>query len=135
MLTENDIVDKLAKFLKRNGYEIEQKLTTNQTGIDLIVKNQFEEVYIEAKGETSALQSSKRYGLPFNRNQVKAHIAVAILATMKVITSKPSEGITKVGIALPDNEDHRSVINEIMPALKKLEIKLYWISNTTVKIE
>ena len=135
MLTENDIVEKLAEFLQKNGYEIEQKLTTNQTGIDIIAENDFEKIYIEAKGETSASKTSKRFGLPFNRNQVKSHISVALLATMIVISSKPSGIKTKVGIALPDNEEHRRVINKIIPALKKLDIKLYWVSNTTIKIE
>lgn len=90
MLRENDIVEKLAEFLQNNGYEIEQKLTTNQTGIDIIAENDFGKIYIEAKGETSASKTSKRYGLPFNRNQVKSHISVALLATMNVISSKPS---------------------------------------------
>ncbi|WP_203296525.1 hypothetical protein [Luteirhabdus pelagi] len=135
MLTENDIVEKLADYLKTNGYVIEQKLTTNQTGIDLIAENNSEKLYIEAKGETSSLKTSNRYGKPFNRNQVKSHIGVALLATMRVITSKPAGNRTKVGIALPDNEEQRRVISQIIDALKQLEIKIYWVTNDTITIE
>ena len=135
MLTENDIIENLAYYLKSNGYVIEQKLSTNQPGIDLIAENNSEKLYIEAKGETSALKTSNRYGNPFNRNQVKTHIGVALLATMRVITSQPAGNRTKVGIALPDNEEQRRVISEIINALKQLEIKIYWVTNDTITIE
>jgi hypothetical protein len=135
MLTENDIVKMVVDFLKTNGYQISQCLTTTQQGIDIIAENESENLYIEAKGETSASNTSKRYGLPFNRNQIKSHISVALLATMKVISNLPSGNRTKVGIALPDTDEQRLVINEIIPALKKLDIRIYWVSQTQIKIE
>lgn len=135
MLTENDIVEKVTDFLKANGYRIIQSLNTNQQGVDIIAETEFEKLYIEAKGETSALKTSKRFGLPFNRNQVKAHISVALLATMKIISSLPAGNKTKVGIALPDIESHRQVIKKITPALKKLNIKIYRVSKTKIQTE
>lgn len=135
MLTENDIVEKLTNFLETKGYRIIQSLTTNQPGIDIIAETEFEKLYIEAKGETSASKTSNRFGLAFNRNQIKSHISVALLATMKVISSLPAGNKTKVGIALPDTEGQRQVINQIIPALKKLEIRIYWVSATQIKIE
>ena len=135
MLTENDIVEKVTDFLEKKGYRITQSLTTNQQGIDIIAETESETLYIEAKGETSSVETSKRYGLPFNRNQVKSHISVALLATMKVISSLPSGNKTKVGIALPDTSEQRIVINKIIPALNKLDIRIYWVSQTNVKIE
>ena len=135
MQTENDIVEKVTDFLKTKGYRITQSLSTNQKGIDIIAETEFETLYIEAKGETSSVETSKRFGLPFNRNQIKSHISVALLATMKVISSLPSGKKTKVGIALPDTKEQRIVINEIIPALKKLEIRIYWVSQTKIEIE
>lgn len=70
MLTENDIVENLSKFLKLKGYTISQQLTTNQTGIDIIAENESEKLYIEAKGETSSKETSNRFGKPFNRKLV-----------------------------------------------------------------
>ncbi|CAL2082986.1 conserved hypothetical protein [Tenacibaculum dicentrarchi] len=135
MLTENDIVEKVTDFLETKGYRITQSLTTNQQGIDIIAETESETLYIEAKGETSSVETSKRFGLPFNRNQIKSHISVALLATMKVISSLPSGNKTKVGIALPDTEEQRIVINKINPALKKLDIRIYWVSRTKVIVE
>ncbi|WP_375324048.1 hypothetical protein [Flagellimonas sp. GZD32] len=135
MLTENEIVEKVADFLESRGYLIKQRLTTNQQGIDLIAESQNEKLYIEAKGETSALKTSSRYGQPFNRSQVKSHIGLALWATMKVISSEPAGKKTKAGIALPDNKEHRKVIEIIYPALKKLGIKLFWVTKSHVTIE
>jgi len=135
MLTENDIVEKVTDFLERKGYRITQSLTTNQQGIDIIAETESETLYIEAKGETSSVETSKRFGLPFNRNQIKSHISVALLATMKVISSLPSGNKTKVGIALPDTKEQRIVINKIIPALHKLDIRIFWVTKTNVKIE
>lgn len=47
----------------------------------------------------------------------------------------PAENKTKVGIALPDTEEQRIVINKIIPALNKLDIRIYWVTKTQVKIE
>jgi len=135
MLTENQIVKKVTEFLKRKGYKIKQSLNTTQKGIDIIAQNNSEEIYIEAKGETSSLKNSKRYGEPFNKNQVKIHISAALLATIKVISKKPSGDKTKTGIALPDNNEHRSIIHEIKPILKKLDIQIFWVDNTKILVE
>lgn len=135
MLTENDIVEKVTDFLEKKGYQIIQSLTTNQHGIDIIAENETEKLYIEAKGETSASKTSNRFGLAFNGNQVKSHISVALLATMKVISNMPAGNKTKVGIALPDIESQRQVINQIIPALKKLDIRIYWVSQNNIRIE
>ncbi|MFT5970769.1 MAG: hypothetical protein ACI8ZO_001286 [Flavobacteriales bacterium] len=135
MLTENEIVDKVADFLKTKGYRIRQKRTTNQQGVDIIAETNFETLYIEAKGETSSVETSKRFGLPFNRNQVKTHISVALLATMEVISRQPEGDKRKVGIALPDTVEQRIVINQIIPALNKLDIKIFWVTNNSVKVE
>lgn len=110
-------------------------MNTNQHGIDIIAETEFEKLYIEAKGETSASKTSNRFGLAFNRNQVKSHISVALLATMKVLSSLPAGIKTKVGIALPDIKSQRQVINQIIPTLKKLDIRIYWVSKTQIKIE
>ncbi|KSA11550.1 hypothetical protein I600_3874 [Maribacter dokdonensis DSW-8] len=135
MLTENEIVEKVADFLEIKGYNIKQFLQTNQRGIDIIAEKENEVLYVEAKGETSATKTTKRFGKPFDRNQVKSHISVALLATMKVISSKPNGNNTKVGIALPDNDEHRKVIKKIIPALNQLDIILFWVTKDNVKIE
>lgn len=135
MLTENDVVQKIVEYLKNEDYTILQSLTTSQARIDVIAENQFEKIHIEAKDETSSYKSSKRFGLPFNRKQVKTHISVALLATMKVISNPPDGSRTKVGLALPETKEQKEIISKIKTALNKLEIRIYWVNQRGVKIE
>lgn len=72
MLSENDVIQLVCAELEQNGYIIEQKLSTNQTGIDIIAISP-DGVFcgVEAKGATSSKINSSRYGEGFNTSQVK----------------------------------------------------------------
>ncbi len=131
MLTENHIVKKMTEHLKADGHEILQSLSTDQKGIDIISQKDGLKMYVEAKGETSSREGSKRFGKPFSKNQVGTHIAVAILASMKSL-AKYSKN-SRVAIALPDNQDHRTMIGLISPVLKKTAIEIYFVSEITVE--
>lgn len=135
MLTENDVVNTLTQYLISAGYQIRQNLSTKEKGVDVIAENGLEVLYVEAKGETSSLQNSKRYGRPFNKNQIKTHISVAILASLQIISKLPSRAKTRVVIALPDTPEQRLVINQISSTLKRLELRIYWVSNNVVIVE
>ena len=132
MLTENDIIDVLKSHLEKSGYKIIQSHRTNEKGIDLIVENESEVLYIEAKGETSSKSYTSRYGKPFNNNQIKSHVSRAILASMQVLTTEHSKKKTKTAIALPDTIGHRKLVNSIMEGLNKLGIKVFWVSEGIV---
>jgi len=135
MLTENDVVRILGNYLKAEGYEIIQSLTTSEKGFDIVAKINGVTLYIEAKGETSSKENTKRYGQPFSKNQVKTHVAVAILASMKVL-SKVDHKPKEVAIALPNNENHRDLIESIKPTIKKAGIKVFLVGkNSVAKIE
>lgn len=135
MLTENDIVESVSQFLKSKNYDIIQSLKTNEQGIDIIAKEGNELLFIEAKGETSSVKTSKRYGLPFTRNQIRNHISVAIFACMKVITKNQGQQNVKVGIALPDTKIQREILNSVLPALKSMKILIYWVGESEVIVE
>jgi len=131
MLTEGDVIEKLAKYLEKNDYEVLQKLKTSEKGIDIIAQKNEKILYVEAKGETSSRDGSRRRGLPFTKNQIKTHVGVAILASMKVLASKP-EKTTRVAIALPDNKDHRDLIKLIESVLKKAGIDVYMVGDKSI---
>lgn len=128
MLTENDIVNILAEYLVKEGYTINQSLTTLQTGIDLIAENSKEVLYVEAKGETSSKEGTNRYGSSFSSNQIKSHVSRAILSSMIVLQENPSGSKTKVAIALPDNLGHRNLVLKVLKPLKSISIIVFLIS-------
>jgi hypothetical protein len=128
MLTENDVVDKMETYFLELGCLIDKKCTTVQKGIDLIIaKPDGGKIYLEAKGETSARDGSKRHGKPFNNSQVHDHVASAIFSTLKNI-NKYSKHNSEFWIALPDTRLHRTKINVVSLSLKKLDIKVVFVS-------
>lgn len=129
MLSENDIVNALSDYLKRNGYKVHQALNTLEKGIDIIAENAKEVLHIEAKGETSSVESSARYGKAFNSTQIKSHVSRAILASLLVLHKKPAGQKTKVGIALPDTIGHRDLIMCIYKPLQTLGLRIYFVSS------
>ena len=111
MLTENDVVDAVCSYLSHMDYVINQKLTTTQTGIDIIATNSRGiKCYVEAKGATSSKRESSKFGKEFSLSQVKVHIGVALVAAFKVVNQFPnSESL----IALPNNSTHKSLIDKM----------------------
>ena len=124
MLTENDVVRKVTAYLEDDGYKILQSLSTLDKGVDIIAEKDGQKLYIEAKGATSSKEDSNRFGKGFNKNQVKIHIAMAILASMKVLSIK---GHAKAAIALPDNQAHREIVKDIKNSLNTLSISVFWV--------
>lgn len=136
MLTENDVVLAVVKYLKKNGFEILSQATTIQRGIDIKAKDKKSEVhlFIEAKGATSSKPKTKRFGKPFNNNQIESHVSRAILKLMKITSNIPTNQKIKVAIALPDNEGHRKLIKKIYPSLTRLKIGVFWVKDN-LKVE
>jgi hypothetical protein len=135
MMTENDVIAAVCNKLEDMDFEIRQKLHTSEPGIDIIAVKDTFTLMIEAKGETSALETSSRYGKSFNQNQIKNHVGKALLAASKLISKYPDSSLHGIAIALPDNHGHRKVIGEIEYALKKLGVYVFWVKDSnTVEI-
>lgn len=126
MLTENDVVEAVSLYLIKNGYEIKQKLTTIQTGIDIVAMNPDGiHCYIEAKGATSSKSESLRYGKEFNQSQVKTHVGMALVAAFKLMNEFPK---AEVMIALPNNTNHKTLITNMAIPISKSGVKVLLVS-------
>lgn len=135
MLTENDVIAATCNELQSVGFEIIQSLHTSEKGIDIIAQKERLTLYVEAKGETSATETTKRFGKPFNQNQIESHVSRALLTISKIITQKQGT-LFKVAIALPDNEGHRKVIKQIKSVLCTLQVTVIWVAdNENVSME
>lgn len=133
MISENEVIETVAKHLKEDGWTIIQKLTTSQKGIDLIASKENRTLYVEAKGGTSSLKSSSRYGKPFDGNQAKSHIGAALWKIGQTMTERPDG---EFALALPNETTHRLLINEVKSMLLKLNLKIYWVDlNNKIEIE
>ena len=134
MLNENDIVQILTEYLKKNSYKIIQSLTTDEKGVDIIADNLLnnQRLYVEVKGETSSKSYTNRFGKSFSGGQIRNHISRAVFASMVILSSKPAGDKTKVAIALPVTDGHKKEIETIAKALKTLHIKVFWVNEDGV---
>jgi len=134
MLNENHVTEILAMYFIKNKHVIVDKLTTVQRGIDLIVRDEKGvNTYIEIKGETSASVTSKRYGKPFDSDQINNHVGRALLATFKAMNKYTSDN-DRFAIAFPDTGGHEKVMSNIKSVLDKLNVTIYLVSDKGVKI-
>jgi hypothetical protein len=128
MLTENEVIDAVCKFLTAKGFQIVQRRSTQETGDDLVAERTRPErlrISIEAKGETSAREKSARFGSGFNTAQISVHVAEAVYRALAVLSRNEGE---HAGIALPVTLHHKRRIDSIRPLLKKLDVAIFWVN-------
>lgn len=128
MLTENEIVQTLAEYLRQNGYRIDNQLTTLEQGVDLEATHTAtgRRLLIEAKGGTSSKETTARFGKPFSQNQAKSHVSVAFYCAAKMLQKYAPEAAL-VALAFPDDRNHRGFVEAIGAALNKLEVAVYFV--------
>jgi hypothetical protein len=124
LLTETQIVLLLQRHLENKKHVCVCK-TGYQHGFDIEARNGNQVILIEAKGAKANKHEKKSNSKIFSRNQVKTHLAVAVL---KAINMKRENINATVGIAHPDTDRIREFVDPIIPFLKKLSIKHYWVS-------
>ena len=128
MLNENDVVAIVERLLCEAGWTILQRSNTAQTGPDLEAKHPTSArlLYVEAKGATSARPGSPRYSKPFDRSQVRDHVANAFYVAAKV----PDEHVS--AIAVPRTPLHEEFLEAIRRALVTLKIAVLWVGEDKV---
>ena len=133
MLTESEVIASVCRFLKKNRFPITRFSPETEHGIDIqaIAPDGKTKVSIEAKGETSSMSHTNRYGQGFSSSQVVDHVAKAVYCAARDV----SAGLL-AGVALPKNQRHVDCVQKILRALKKLRIEVFWVlPNKKVEIE
>ncbi|MBN1860481.1 MAG: hypothetical protein JW840_03365 [Candidatus Thermoplasmatota archaeon] len=131
MLDENDIVKLLVTYLEKNGYSNIRHAGTSEHGYDIIAEKNNRHLYVEAKGQTSSKEHTKRWGKEFTPNQKMDHVAKAIYKAMKTRNEKTG---SEIAIALPSDDVHRDLIMKVLPSLKTLDIEVYLVSEKNIEL-
>lgn len=123
MLTENEVVEAVCGYLSRS-WKIVSRCETNQRGHDIEARREEVTLRVEAKGGTSSKRGTRRHGKPFTANQVRDHVAKAILVALEV-----RQDGHRAGIALPDDplRRHRRVVERVAEVLRRLDIVVFWV--------
>lgn len=122
-LYEDDVVRAVMEHLESEGWTIDSFALSHQHGDDIVACRGVQRLVVEAKGDGSSKTTTARFGKPFTRNQVKTHVAVAVVRAMRVT----SAGAARAAVALPGSEFHRVEIERIAPALQQLGIQVFWV--------
>lgn len=131
MLTENDVIEAVCAFLTEHGWATVSTANTRQRGDDIIAEKNKHRLLIEAKGGTSSKEQTARFGVSFNLGQVRTHVAVAVLRSLRVV----SLGRDIAALAFPDNDHHRAEVDLVRPALvERLGVVLFWVDETTRQV-
>lgn len=128
MLTEDEVIDAVSKYLVSQRWHILSRATAIQRGDDLVAKREDVQLIIEAKGGGSSKAGTARYGMAFNSGQVFDHVAKAVLKALRVV----SAGSAQAGIALPDDPFHRKEVALVEEALQRLGILVFWVDDSRV---
>ena len=124
-LTENETVKILANYLKKNGWVITKLCLGRERGNDITASKSNKTLVVEAKGAKPNDDTPGRKKEYFSSGQIKIHHGEAIV---KILEEKYKNPAYQFAIAHPDDEDIRKSIGHLIPFLKKLDIKHYWVS-------
>jgi hypothetical protein len=124
-LNEDRVIELTAMTLQKQKHSLLAKCLTSEHGVDLeTLAPSGKRWLIEAKGETSARKASRRYGKPFNGNQVSVHVSRAFYQAASLRCQFPNDG---VALALPCEPAHQKRIEAISSALSELAIDVIWV--------
>jgi hypothetical protein len=127
MLTESKVIAATCSFLRSKGFTITKALLETEHGIDIegLAPDRKTKFSIEAKGETSSKPTTARFGKPFDSKQVFDHVSKAFYCAAR----DRSLGLM-AGMALPHNAAHLKCVENILPALNKLGIEVFWVRSS-----
>jgi hypothetical protein len=138
MLTEPVVLSLLRRFLKARGYTNIVVVNGRTHGDDLRAtppKGSFT-LHVEAKGQTSSIESSSRFGRPFSHAQIRDHMATAIYKALCMRSQSTPGAKRRIALALPDIPSKRNVYAPVASALRELDIGVFWIApDRSVKFE
>ena len=123
--TENQVIESLKIALISRGWKIVAFATTMEHGVDLHAPRSGKTLRIEAKGNTSSKEGSKRYGELQKPNQHFIQVATALLKCAELKSAEPE---AYVAIAVPLHSRMQGRIERIEPVLKAADLAVLWVA-------
>lgn len=129
-MDENQVIESVCKHLSASGFVVDQRLRTNERGIDIRAdhKSKKYRLVAEAKGSTSSLPGSKRYGMPYISSQVFDRVAKGTYTCISLRESYPKKA-DRVVLAVPRSELFSRYLDPILPTLKRCRIEVWYVSS------
>ena len=105
-MDENGTIQALEAHLATHEYVFESRCHTTQRGTDLVMTGPGKRIVIEAKGNTSSREGSKRFKKPFTDSQCADHFSRAFYTACKMrdAVEDKDKGTVRVAIGLGYSE-------------------------------
>jgi hypothetical protein len=127
-MNENQVIEALKKHLLARGYAFVSECSTTMQGIDLVMKKDNHEIWVEAKGDTSSREGSSRFGMKFNDQQCNDHFSRAFFKSCQMRDeAKRSKKDTRIAIAFAHTKHYQKYCDRTNETRKELGIGLFWI--------
>lgn len=131
-LNENEVSREVVKYLNTLGYTA-RSLTAGQQGIDIAAfhPETHHRWAIEAKGATSSMENSARFGAPSSNATAYRAVAHGLLTAVSWTNINEFKD-TSIGLALPNDEYFNPWLDNIESACSVLGIVLFRVSRGCV---
>ena len=127
MLYEDDVITAVKGHLKKRGWRIISTASAHpkQRGHDILAEKDGATLAVEAKGATSSDPKSARRGQEFDPAQKRSHVSRALYTVASIV----STGKHQAALAVPSDDGHRKLIDDIAPALAALNVTVFLVKN------
>jgi hypothetical protein len=130
-MTEDEVVLRLKSFLEEQGWSVDSRYCLGFThGIDIEAHKGNQILMVEAKGARANDSAASRRREHFDSGQIKTHFGKAIV---KILEDKFRNPNASFAIAHPDDTSIKKAIGHLIPFLKPLGIRHYWVSADSIK--
>ena len=129
-LTENQTIRYLVRHLENEKWTIGENFRlSHQRGIDAEARKGNTVMLIEVKGAKAHKNAPTKKRKKFSGGQINAHFGAAIVKVLKLQNDDPK---ALIAIAHPDDAFLRKHLTPLIPYLKMLGCRHYWVSKTAI---
>ena len=126
MMTEDEVVAALCAYLEARGWNANSRNETSQRGIDIVAERLGKKHFVIVRGTARGIGEPAQFARPAGSARSQDHLTNAIFTAMALSSDEPA---TIVAIALPNDAGHRRRNKRAEPALERLGIGAFWISD------
>jgi hypothetical protein len=129
----NQVIAELKQHLQAGNYLLISECSTIMQGIDLVMKKDSQELWIEAKGSTSSRDGSSRYGKPFTDTQCHVHFSRAFFKACEMRDkARQSQKTVRIAMAFAHTKHYEKYSARTNVTRKELSIGLFWIKDSGI---
>jgi hypothetical protein len=129
-LTEDEVVLALKGHLEKQQWYIGERYCLGaKWGYDIEASKDGRVLIVEAKGARASDTAPTKKRPHFDGGQIKTHFGKALV---KILEEKVRHRQYEFAIAHPDDKDIRRIVEPLLPFLKQLHIKHYWVTSENI---